>query len=290
MDISFKNVSYVYQYNTPFEHRAIEDLSFSVKSGSFVAIIGHTGSGKSTIIQHLNGLIRPTSGSISIGNFNLSASDKPKNLKELRSKVGIVFQYPEHQLFEETVAKDIGFGPKNFGIGDNEIMERIQQACTAVQLPNDLLERSPFDLSGGQMRRVAIAGVLAVNPELLVLDEPTAGLDPRGQQDMMDMFYQLHKQKKLTTILVTHSMEDALKYADHVIILNKGKKYMEGTPTEVFANKDALSKVQLDVPEVIQFLHEFKERFEGEITYSNQSIKQLASELTNQLKGLTNNE
>lgn len=285
MDITFKNVSYTYQSNTPFAHKAIDDLSLHVSSGSFVAVIGHTGSGKSTLIQHLNGLVKPTEGEVTIGDFHLTPEEKPKNMKELRSRVGVVFQYPEHQLFEETVEKDIAFGPENFGVSQSEINRRIQQIVPAVGLTEELLARSPFELSGGQMRRVAIAGVLAVRPDVLVLDEPTAGLDPRGQKEMMEMFYQLHKEQELTTLLVTHSMEDAVKYADHVIILNNGTKYMEGKPEEVFTQKEALNRVQLDVPEMVRFLNEFQEKFAREIPFQRQSIKQIAQSIQQQIKG-----
>ncbi|RLL40724.1 energy-coupling factor ABC transporter ATP-binding protein [Oceanobacillus piezotolerans] len=285
MDITFKNVTYTYQPNTPFEHTALENMSFHVKSGSFVAIIGHTGSGKSTLLSHLNGLQVPTEGEVTIGDYRLSREHKPSDLKELRSKVGVVFQYPEHQLFEETVEKDIAFGPENFGVPESDIKKRIEKASRAVGLSPELLKRSPFELSGGQMRRVAIAGVLAVSPEVLVLDEPTAGLDPRGQKEMMDMFYQLHREEGLTTVLVTHSMEDALKYADYVIILNKGAKYMEGRPEEVFTQKEALQKVQLDVPEIVQFLTAFNQKFHTSIPFQKQSEKELARSIQQVLKG-----
>lgn len=285
MDITFENVSYTYQKNTPFEHKALEDLSFHIKSGSFVAIVGHTGSGKSTLISHLNGLSIPTDGKVKVGEFLLTNNHKPSNMKELRSKVGVVFQYPEHQLFEETIEKDIGFGPENFGVPEMEIKDRTYEAISAVGLSESLLARSPFDLSGGQMRRVAIAGVIAIKPDVLVLDEPTAGLDPRGQKEIMDMFYRLHQEQNLTTVLVTHSMEDALKYADHVIILNKGKKYLEGTPEEVFVQKDALKQVQLDVPEIVQFITSFNKRFQTSTPFSNQSINQLAEQMKHVLMG-----
>lgn len=267
MDIAFKNVSYIYQQGSPFAHKALDDISFHIPSGSFVAIIGHTGSGKSTLLQHLNGLVRPSEGEVSIGDYRLTKDEKPDNLKKLRSKVGVVFQYPEHQLFEETVAKDIAFGPENFGADKAAINERIQQILPAVGLAEELLERSPFDLSGGQMRRVAIAGVLATRPEVLVLDEPTAGLDPRGQKDIMEMFYNMHQEQGLTTVLVTHSMEDAVKYAEHVLILNNGSKYMEGKPEDVFTRSEALQEVQLDVPEIVQFLTRFEKRFGKRIPF-----------------------
>lgn len=279
MDISFKNVSYIYQRNTPFAHKAIEDLSFHIPSGSFVAIIGHTGSGKSTLLQHLNGLVVPSEGEVIVGEYHLTSEKKLESMKELRSKVGVVFQYPEHQLFEETVENDISFGPENFGVEKDEIKKRIQEVIPAVGLPVELLERSPFELSGGQMRRVAIAGVLAVKPEVLVLDEPTAGLDPRGRKEIMEMFYNLHKEQRLTTVLVTHSMEDAVKYADHVIIMNKGTKYMEGKPEEVFIQKDALNHVQLDVPEMVQFLNQFEKKFGQQIPFERQSIGKVAQSI-----------
>lgn len=284
MDITFKNVSYIYQRNTPFSHKAIEDLSFHIPSGSFVAIIGHTGSGKSTLIQHLNGLVMPSDGEVTIGDFFLKDGAKPKNMKELRSKVGVVFQYPEHQLFEETVEKDIAFGPENFNVPKEEIKKRIKQISPAVGLDEELLARSPFELSGGQMRRVAIAGVLAVQPDVLVLDEPTAGLDPRGQKEIMEMFYTLHQEQQLTTILVTHSMEDAVTYADHVIILNDGKKYMEGKPEDVLTQQQALQKVQLDVPEAVQFLLSFEKKFGIHIPFHRQSTTEIAKAIQQSLK------
>src|SRR5690625_1433250 len=238
MDITFENVSYTYQPNTPFAHEALTDISFHIPSRTFVAIIGHTGSGKSTLIQHLNGLLIPTEGEVVVGDYTLSPEKKLKNMKELRSKVGIVFQYPEHQLFEETVEKDIAFGPENFGVPQKKIQKRMKEILPKVGLSVDFLSRSPFELSGGQMRRVAIAGVLATKPSVYVLDEPTAGLDPKGQKEIMDMFYNMHKEERVTTILVTHSMEDALNYADYLIILNKGKKYMEGLPADIFPKEE----------------------------------------------------
>ncbi|MFS0675132.1 energy-coupling factor ABC transporter ATP-binding protein [Ornithinibacillus sp. 179-J 7C1 HS] len=290
MDITFNDVSYIYQANSPFAHTALQNLSFHIPSGSFVAIVGHTGSGKSTLIQHLNGLLTPTSGEVHIGDYHINSEKKPENLKELRSRVGVVFQYPEHQLFDETVKKDIAFGPKNFGVAESEIENRIREIIPSVGIDEALLSRSPFDLSGGQMRRVAIAGVLAIKPEILVLDEPTAGLDPRGQQEIMDMFYSLHKERNLTTVLVTHSMEDAVKYADQVIIMNKGTKYMEGSPEEVFTQKEALNQVQLDVPEVIQFINAFHERFGNTIPFRRQTVQELALEIQQALKGAESNE
>lgn len=288
MDISFKDVSYTYQPNGPFEYKALKDLNFTIKSGSYVAIIGHTGSGKSTLIQHLNGLLRPTKGEVQVGNYSIKANQKLAKIKDLRRQVGVVFQYPEHQLFEETIEKDIAFGPENFGVEQEEIEKRVPEVMNAVGLSMELIDRSPFDLSGGQMRRVAIAGILAMEPKVLVLDEPTAGLDPKGQQEIMDMFYDLHQRKNLTTILVTHSMEDALKYADHVIILEDGQMKTEGKPADIFVRKVELEKVQLDTPEMIQFLQDFEAKFGSKLTYHNQSVDQLAEEVIEALKEVNN--
>lgn len=279
MDITFENVSYTYQVGTPFEHQALKDVSLHIPSGSFVAIIGHTGSGKSTLIQHLNGLIRPTKGKITVGDYTLSREKKLKEMKELRSRVGVVFQYPEHQLFEETVAKDIAFGPRNFNVPETEITQRIKEIVPKVGLSEELLARSPFELSGGQMRRVAIAGVLATKPDVYVLDEPTAGLDPRGQKEMMDMFYRIHEEENITTILVTHSMEDALQYAEYIIILNNGEKYMEGKPEEIFQQEAALHKVRLEVPESIQFLKTYNEKFSLDLPLTKQSVAEIARQI-----------
>lgn len=285
MEISFNNVSYIYQPHTPFEHKALENLSFTIPSGSFVAVIGHTGSGKSTLIQHLNGLLSPTHGEVKIGDYTIQADEKNKGLRSLREQVGVVFQYPEHQLFEESVYKDIAFGPTNFNVPKEEIDHRVERTMEAVGLSSDMLERSPFDLSGGQMRRVAIAGVLAMEPNALVLDEPTAGLDPRGQKEMMNMFYQLHHEKELTTVLVTHSMEDALAYADHVLVLDQGQLFMQGKPLKVFHQKQALNEVGLDVPEMIEFLSKFEQKFGVSLNYENQSLPQFAQQIKDKLKG-----
>lgn len=284
MEITFENVGYTYQPNTPFSHTALKNVSFQIPAGSFTAIVGHTGSGKSTLIQHLNGLAIPTEGKVTMGKFILEKGKKVKNIKKLRSQVGVVFQYPEHQLFEETIEKDIAFGPENFGVSSEEIAERIKRIIPAVGLTEAHLKRSPFDLSGGQMRRVAIAGVLAVDPQVLVLDEPTAGLDPRGQKEIMDMFSKLHYNQAQTTILVTHSMEDALKYADHVIILNQGTLYMEGKPKDVFVQKEALQKVNLDVPELVSFLVEFETKFGKAIPFTDQSLSEVAESIQQILK------
>lgn len=252
MDITIEKLEHRYQIRSPFERLALYDVNAEITSGSYVAIIGHTGSGKSTILQHLNGLLQPTSGSITIGKRTINAKQKEKNLKPLRKNVGVVFQFPEHQLFEETVEKDICFGPLNFGVPLEEAKVRAKQVIQMVGLSEEFLSKSPFDLSGGQMRRVAIAGILAMNPEVLVLDEPTAGLDPRGRFEIMEMFYNLHKERGLTTILVTHSMEDASRYADQILVMEKGTIKYKGRPDEIFANPEQVLGLGLDVPEAVR--------------------------------------
>ncbi|MEZ2719408.1 energy-coupling factor ABC transporter ATP-binding protein [Niallia circulans] len=261
MDISLQKIEYRYQENSPFERLAIEDVSFDIPSGSYVAVIGHTGSGKSTILQHLNALLTPSKGKVVIGDRTLEGGQKHKNLRSIRQRVGIVFQFPEQQLFEETVEKDICFGPLNFGISESEAKIRAVKALSEVGLSEDFLMKSPFDLSGGQMRRIAIAGVLAMEPDVLVLDEPTAGLDPRGRREIMDMFYKLHKERNLTTVLVTHSMEDAAHYADQIVIMNKGKVHRQGTPIEIFKEAEDLAAIGLNVPEVVRFQKKVEAKF-----------------------------
>ncbi|WP_088106069.1 energy-coupling factor ABC transporter ATP-binding protein [Halalkalibacter urbisdiaboli] len=262
MDIQFNEVVHRYMPGTPFEKLALDGISLKIPSGSFTAIIGHTGSGKSTFIQHLNGLLKPSSGTVQIGSFTLTAGKNKFNLKELRKKVGLVFQYPEHQLFEETVAKDICFGPINFGLSEERALNRARKLLPQVGLSEDLLEVSPFQLSGGQMRRVAIAGVLASRPEILVLDEPTAGLDPEGRKQIMELFTNYHREHETTTILVTHQMEDAARFADHIIVLNEGKVEMEGSREQVFQHTTRLTEIGLDLPDTVRFLNEFKNRFQ----------------------------
>lgn len=254
MLIKIESLSHVYKPNTPYETRALDDISLEITSGQFVGLIGHTGSGKSTLIQHLNGLLLPTSGRVLIGNDEITP--KTTRLKNIRHKVGIVFQYPEHQLFEETVYADIAFGPKNLGWSEEKIAERVKAAMAAVNLDFDSLkDRSPFALSGGQMRRVAIAGVLAMEPEVLILDEPTAGLDPRGRDEILTEIASLHQQLKITIILVSHSMEDIARYAQRVIVMHQGKVVMDGTPREIFLKARDLEKLGLGVPMVTTLMH-----------------------------------
>lgn len=282
MEIEIKQLAHRYGVGTPFEHTALKDIDLRIQPGTFLALIGHTGSGKSTLIQHLNGLLKPTSGSVRVGDVTIRAGEKKKSLKTLREKVGMVFQYPEHQLFEETVEKDIAFGPMNFGVSETEAKQRGLEALEMVGLSKDLLAKSPFDLSGGQMRRVAIAGVLAMNPKVLILDEPTAGLDPRGQREIMEMFLRLHRENHLTTILVTHSMEDVAAYADQVVAMSKGTVHSAGTPSELFTDPVPLKEIGLDVPETVRFVQLLEHQFGVNLpkdVFSLDDITQLVKKL-----------
>ena len=247
--IKAENVNYIYQQGMPFERQALYDVNIEIEDGSLVALIGHTGSGKSTLIQHFNALVKPTSGKIIINGIDVTA---PKaDLRLVRKTVGLVFQYPEHQLFEETVYKDIAFGPKNMGFSDEEIDKRVRESAALVGLKEKHLTRSPFDLSGGQKRRVAIAGVLAMTPKVLILDEPTAGLDPKGRDEILATIKKLHEEnKEMIIIFVSHSMEDVAKTAERVIVMNDGHVEMQGTVAEVFAQAEHLQKIGLNVPQV----------------------------------------
>ena len=260
MDIHFEQVDFTYQPNTPFEQRALFDIDLMIESGSYTAIVGHTGSGKSTLLQHLNALVKPTKGTVTIGERIITPETNNKNLKPIRKKVGIVFQFPEAQLFEETVAKDIAFGPKNFGVPAKKAETLAAETLTLVGLDESYLERSPFELSGGQMRRVAIAGVLAMEPEVLVLDEPTAGLDPQGRKEMMDMFLRLHQDKGMTIVLVTHLMDDVASFADQVIVLEEGHIIKTGSPEQVFDDVNWLKKKQLGTPTAAAFAEQLNKK------------------------------
>ncbi|WP_282139288.1 energy-coupling factor ABC transporter ATP-binding protein [Rossellomorea aquimaris] len=285
MQITFQQVEYRYSFNTPFEKLAIQDIDLTIPTGQFLAVIGHTGSGKSTLLQHLNGLLKPTEGVVQVGEHQIKAKQKAKSLKPVRQKVGIVFQFPEHQLFEETVLKDICYGPMNFGVSEEEAIRRAKELIVKVGLSEEVLNKSPFDLSGGQMRRVAIAGVLAMNPEVIVLDEPTAGLDPRGQREIMDMFYDLHKEKGLTTILVTHSMEDAAHYAEEIVIMQKGRLKRKGSPEEIFSSADELFEMGLDVPDVVRFQYQFEHKTGKKLPKTCLTIEELASAIRRVMDG-----
>ena len=258
MSIKLEHINYIYGEGSASPIHATNDVSLEIKDGEFIGLMGHTGSGKSTLIQHLNGLIRPTSGNIYYNGKN--TSDEDFSMKELRSKVGLVFQYPEHQLFEVTVFDDVCFGPKNLGLEKKEIEERAKHALQLVGLDESYYERSPFELSGGQKRRVAIAGVLAMDPEILILDEPTAGLDPKGRDEILDAIKLLHKEKNITIILVSHSMEDIAKYAQRIIVMDKGKVKFNGTPKEVFRHYKELEQIGLAAPQVTYIVHQLKEK------------------------------
>lgn len=252
--LQVKNLHHVYSAGTPFEHVALEDVSFCVERGEFIGIIGHTGSGKSTLMQHLNGLLKPTAGSVALDGKDIW-SDKALT-RQSRFRVGLVFQYPEYQLFEETVYKDIAFGPKNMGLDIEEIDRRVREAAAIVGISEQQLEVSPFDLSGGQKRRVAIAGVIAMEPEILILDEPTAGLDPEGREDVLKNIDTYRKTKNATIMMVSHSMTDVARLADRLLVMNGAKLVMDGTPEEVFTHAEELVKMGLDIPEITRvFIH-----------------------------------
>lgn len=248
MSISVSHLTHCYSEGTAFRTVALDDVSFSIDKCEFVGIIGHTGSGKSSLVQHLNGLLKPSSGTILIDGLDLNADGTDR--RSIRQKIGLVFQYPEYQLFDETVAKDISFGPKNQGLSEDEIDQRVRYAMSCVKLDYDkYADRSPFELSGGQMRRVAIAGVIAMKPEVLILDEPTAGLDPRGRDNILSMLEELHKNENVTIIMVSHSMDDMARLATRLIVLSKGKIIADGTPGEVFSRTDMMRDAGLDIPE-----------------------------------------
>ncbi len=257
MVIKVEHLTHIYGQGTAFEQYALKDVSFEIPERQFVGLIGHTGSGKSTLIQHLNGLVRPTSGTIRFHETDIYSEGY--SLKDLRSKVGLVFQYPEHQLFEIDVFSDVCYGPKNLGLSEDEIKMRSREALKLVGLKEKYWEQSPFELSGGQKRRVAIAGVLAMKPEVLILDEPTAGLDPRGRDEILDQIQVLHESQGMTIILVSHSMEDIAKYADRLMVMNHGEKAFDGTPREVFEHYKELEAMGLAAPQVTYISHALKE-------------------------------
>lgn len=258
MSIALEHVSYVYSPGTAYEKHALKDVSFEIPQGQFVGIIGHTGSGKSTLIQHLNGLVKATSGKVIYEGRNIY--DEGYNMRELRSQVGLVFQYPEYQLFEVDVISDVCFGLKNQGLSQEECEKNAKEALELVGFPEKYYKQSPFELSGGQKRRVAIAGVLAMKPKVLILDEPTAGLDPKGRDEILDQVEKLHKETGMTVILVSHSMEDIARYVERIIVMNHGEKMLDGAPREVFCHYKELEKVGLAAPQVTYVMHDLKER------------------------------
>lgn len=259
MSIKVENLKHIYMPKSPFEKIALDNVSLDIEDGEFIALIGHTGSGKSTLIQHFNGLLEATSGKIFIDGVDIT--EKGTKLSDIRKKVGLVFQYPEYQLFEETIAKDIAYGPKNLGLSEDEISKRVKQSMKMVGLDYDKYkDKSPFELSGGQKRRVAIAGVLAMEPTTLILDEPTAGLDPKGRDDILSQIKQLHKDNNMTIIIVSHSMEDVANMAQRIIVMNHGRVELQGKPSEVFKNIDILEEIGLGVPQVTYLIRELNKK------------------------------
>ena len=265
MQIKFESVNHIYNANTPMERRALYNIEFDVPKGQFLAIIGHTGSGKSTLIQHMNGLLKPSSGNIKVGDKVIKSDDKNRDLREIRQHVGLVFQFPEYQLFEETIERDIIFGPMNYGVSEEEAIRRAHDVIQMVGLDIEMLGRSPFNLSGGQMRRVAIAGILAMDPDILVLDEPTAGLDPRGQFEIMEMFYKLNKEYGKTIVLVTHDMDLVAKYAEEVIVMNKGVLTIKNKKKNVFKQVDLLRTCGITLPIPSQNYYKLLERLNVDV-------------------------
>ena len=254
MSLKLEHVTYTYNPESVYETHALKDVNLEIPSGQFLGIIGHTGSGKSTLIQHFNGLMRPTAGTVYYKDENIW--QEGYSLKQLRSQVGLVFQYPEHQLFEADVLSDVCFGPKNLGLSEEEAKERAVAALRQAGLKEKYYTSSPFDLSGGQKRRVAIAGVLAMNPEVLILDEPTAGLDPKGRDDILEQIAYLHEERKITVILVSHSMEDIARYVERILVMNQGQKAFDGTPKEVFAKYKELETIGLAAPQITYIMHD----------------------------------
>ena len=256
--LELKNICYTYGVGTPFEKKAVNDVSFSVNKGELIGIIGHTGSGKSTLVQMLNGLMKPTSGQVLLDGVDIW--DKPKEIRKIRFKVGMVFQYPEYQLFEETVYKDIAFGPTNKGLSAEEIDKEVRRAARFTGLKDELLDKSPFDLSGGEKRRAAIAGVIAMDPDVLVLDEPTAGLDPMGRDVLLSQIVRYHKERQNTVLLVSHSMEDIARVADRIVVMNKSKLVMFDETQKVFARGDELEKIGLRIPQITKIMSQLRKR------------------------------
>lgn len=282
MSITVENLTYTYSKGMPNETRALEDVSFRLEPGEFAAIIGHTGSGKSTLVQQLNGLLRPDSGKITVG--EVCITDSSTKMTEVRRKVGLVFQYPEYQLFEETVAKDVAFGPKQVGMTGEELDRVVADSIRLTGLDYDAVkERSPFELSGGQKRRVAIAGVLAMKPEILILDEPTAGLDPSAHRDVLNLIRRIHGQEDMTILLVSHNMGDIAELADRVLVMNRGRLVMNGTPAEVFARGEQLREMGLGLPPATEFMERLKERLPG-IDAAPLSIEDAAKEICRYLE------
>lgn len=291
LSINFEKVDHIYQPHTPFAHQALKKVSFSIPDQSYTAIIGHTGSGKSTLIQHLNGLLRPSSGQLVVQGQTITPQTTNKELAALRKQVGVVFQFPEAQLFEETVLKDIAFAPKNFGASETKAASIAKQAAEMVMLPSSVLDKSPFELSGGQMRRVAIAGILAMQPQVLVLDEPTAGLDPKGHEEIMELFSELKKEQHLTVILVSHQMDDVARYADQVLVMDDGRLLAQQTPQELFSRPEWLLAHHLGLPRAAKFALQIEKKAQIKFKSLPLTPEQLAWQLATFLpKGETDHE
>ncbi|MFC5713823.1 energy-coupling factor transporter ATPase [Thalassorhabdus alkalitolerans] len=279
MEVKFENVTHRYMKKTPFEALALNNVSAHFPSGSFSAVIGRTGSGKSTLVQHVNGLIKPSEGRVLVGGKILHAKAKRKEIKAVRRQVGMVFQYPEHQLFEDTVEADLLFGPKNMGKNVVAVKKELPALLEKVGLPERILSKSPFDLSGGQMRRVAIASVLAMDPKILILDEPTAGLDPKGQEEIISLFKKWHEEKGTTTIMITHQMEEAARLADNIYVMNEGKIVMSGSPQEVYQREEDLLRLDLDLPEPVRLLNMLEKEWDVAFSSKALSAAQAAEEI-----------
>ena len=280
MSLILDHVSYTYEAETSMEIKALNDINLVIPDGQFIGLIGHTGSGKSTLVQHLNGLVRATEGAVYYNGADIDDSDY--NKRELRSKVGLVFQYPEHQLFEADVFSDVCFGPKNLGLPAKEVELRAYEALKLVGLPDDCFYQSPFDLSGGQKRRAAIAGVLAMKPEVLILDEPTAGLDPKGRDEILGQIKRLREETGITIVLVSHSMEDVAEYVDRIIVMNQGRVMYDGTPREVFKNYRELEEVGLAAPQVTYIMHQLQEKgqdVDADVTTIKEAVTQIGMAL-----------
>ena len=284
--IEIKNLTHIYSEGLPFEKKAVDDISLKVEENEFIGLIGHTGSGKSTFIQHLNGLLKPSSGEIIIDGTRVDKSGS--NLTDLRKKVGLVFQYPEYQLFEETIERDIAFGPRNLNISEEEVQERVKSSMESVGLDyKTYKDKSPFELSGGLKRRVAIAGVLAMEPKVLILDEPTAGLDPRGRDEILSEIKSIHEKRKMTVILVSHSMEDVAKIAERIVVLDKGKVFLDGEPRDIFREEDKLLGVGLGIPQITSLMRTLKKK--GlDINKDAITVEEAKESLKNYLRGASN--
>lgn len=283
--IEINNLTHIYSEGLPFEKRAIDDINLKIEENEFIGLIGHTGSGKSTFIQHLNGLLKPSSGEIILDGMKVDKSSS--NLTELRKKIGLVFQYPEYQLFEETIERDIAFGPRNLDLSEEEVLKRVKASMDSVGLDYETYkDKSPFELSGGLKRRVAIAGVLAMEPKVLILDEPTAGLDPRGRDEILSEIKSIHEKRKITVILVSHSMEDVAKIAERIIVMDKGKVFLDSNPREIFRNEDKLLSVGLGIPQITSLMRVLKKK--GlDINEDSITVKEAKESLIKYLRGVS---